>query len=522
VIRDGCEITVAPSELVLGDVMLLRPGERAATDGAIKSGRTSLDLSAITGESVPVEAEPGSDVHAGAINGGGAIEVEVTALARDSSLARIVHIVEEAQERKGAGQRLADRIARPLVPAIMVLAAAVAGIGSLLGDPMLWVGRALVVLVAASPCALAIAVPLTVVAAIGAASRQGALVKGGAAVEELGRTKMIALDKTGTLTRNNPEVVETVTAAGTTEIDALQTAAALEARSEHPLAKAILTAAGDRLPEAEAVTAVAGHGLHGSIGDAKIRLGKPGWIEPGRLADDVARLQGAGATVVLLERDDTLMAAIAVRDELRPEAPEAVGLMRRLGIETAMLTGDNQRTANALAAEAGIRTVHAELLPEDKARLLPELAHGRSIAMVGDGVNDAPALATADIGIAMGAMGTDVAIETADVALMGEDLRHLPQVLAHSRRAHKIMVQNIGLSLVIIGTLIPLAALGVLGLATVVFIHELAEVLVILNAIRAARTQPLIGAHASWRADTDQPAASLTFRRVTAVPNRSA
>lgn len=486
VIRNGAEVTVSPDDLVIGDLMVLRPGERAATDGAITAGRTSLDLSAITGESVPVEAGPGSDVYAGAINGGGAIEVEVTALAAESSLARIVHIVEEAQERKGAGQRLADRIARPLVPAIMVVSAAVAGFGALLGDPMLWLERALVVLVAASPCALAIAVPLTVVAAIGAASRQGALVKGGAAVEELGRIKVIAFDKTGTLTRNKPEVVEVVTVAATTAVDALQTAAALEARSEHPLAQAILIAAGT-VPPARDVTAVPGYGIHGRLGEAELRLGKPTWVDPGPLTDDVARMQGAGATVVVLECDGGVQAAIAVRDELRFEAPEAIQLLRRLGIEVAMLTGDNKLTADALADQAGITNVQSELLPEDKARLLPELARGRAIAMVGDGVNDAPALATADIGIAMGAMGTDVAIETADVALMGEDLRHLPQVLAHSRRARRIMLQNIGFSLIIIASLIPLAVLGVLGLATVVVMHELAEVLVILNAMRAAR-----------------------------------
>uniref|UniRef100_A0A5Q5BH99 Heavy metal translocating P-type ATPase n=2 Tax=unclassified Mycobacterium TaxID=2642494 RepID=A0A5Q5BH99_MYCSS len=493
VLRGGTEITVAPEDLVVGDLMVIRPGERAATDGIIRSGQTSLDLSAITGESVPVEAGPGSDVHAGAINGGGAIEVEVTAVAADSSLARIVHIVEDAQERKGAGQRLADRIARPLVPAIMGLAALIAALGALFGDPMLWLERGLVVLVAASPCALAIAVPLTVVAAIGAASRQGALVKGGAAVEELGRIKVIALDKTGTLTRNQPQVVEVVTVdGGVGRAEALTLAAALEARSEHPLAQAILSAAGDA-PAAADVTAVPGHGLHGHLDGHQLRLGKPTWVDPGVLADDVARLQAAGATVVVLARDDVSLAAIAVRDELRPEAAEAVTLLKGLGMTVAMLTGDNIRTADAVAADAGITTVHAELLPEDKAALLRRIAAGKPIAMVGDGVNDAPALATANIGIAMGAMGTDVAIETADVALMGEDLRHLPQVLAHSRRARRIMVQNIAFSLAIIAVLIPLAAFGVLGLATVVFIHEAAEVLVILNAIRAARTHTLPG-----------------------------
>ncbi|MCF6388812.1 cadmium-translocating P-type ATPase [Mycobacterium sp. MBM] len=492
VLRDGAETSLSPDDLVVGDIMVIRPGERAATDGTIRSGHTSLDLSAITGESVPVEAGPASPVFAGAINGGGAIEVEVSAVAADSSLARIVHIVEEAQERKGAGQRLADRIARPLVPAIMALSALVAAAGAVLGDPMLWLERALVVLVAASPCALAIAVPLTVVAAIGAASRQGALIKGGAAVEELGRIKVIALDKTGTLTRNQPQVVEVITLPEVGRTEALILAAALEARSEHPLAQAILNAAGDKKIATD-VIAVPGHGLHGTLDGRRLRLGKPSWVPPGALAGDIARLQTAGATVVVLARDDLTVAAIAVRDELRPEAAEAVNLLKDLGITVAMLTGDNSRTAEAVAADASITAVHSELLPEDKAALLSGLAKGRPIAMVGDGVNDAPALATADIGIAMGAMGTDVAIETADVALMGEDLRHLPQVLAHSRRARRIMMQNIAISLAIITILIPLAALGILGLATVVFIHEFAEVLVILNAIRAARTHTLPG-----------------------------
>ncbi|WP_439957231.1 heavy metal translocating P-type ATPase [Nocardia inohanensis] len=485
VLRNGRETKVAPSELVIDDVIVLRPGERAATDGVITAGRTSLDLSAITGESMPVEAGVGEVVSAGVINGGGAIEVRVTAAASDSSLARIVHLVEEAQERKGSGQRMADRVARPLVPAILVLAAAVAGIGALLGDPLLWLERALVVLVAASPCALAISIPLTVVAAVGAASRQGALVKGGAAVEELGRIRVVALDKTGTLTRNAPEVIAVV---ADDERSALAVAAALEARSEHPLARAVLAAAGPEVAAAQNVTAVAGNGLTGTLEGRWLRLGKPGWIEPGRFAADVEHWQGEGATVVLLECDGAVTAAIAVRDELRPEAAESVRLLRALGIEVAMLTGDNRRTAVALGAAAGISAVYADLLPADKARLVTELGGGHRIAMVGDGVNDAPALATADIGIAMGAMGTDVAIETADVALMGEDLRQLPQLLERSRRTRRIMVQNIALSLAIIAGLIPLAAAGVLGLAPVVFLHEFAEILVIVNAIRAARS----------------------------------
>ncbi|ASO20617.1 Cd2+/Zn2+-exporting ATPase/cation-transporting ATPase G [Actinoalloteichus hoggarensis] len=492
-LRDGVETPVSPEDLRVGDRLLLRPGERAATDGVIRLGRTTLNLSAITGESMPIEAGPGAVVHAGAINGGGAIEVDVTARASDSSLARIVRIVEEAQDRKGPGQRLADRIARPLVPAIMVAALLVAGVGSMLGDPLLWLERALVLLVAASPCALAISVPLTVVAAVGAAGRHGVLIKGGLALEELGRVDAVALDKTGTLTRNAPQVVAVLSAS--TDIgraDILAAAAALESRSEHPLACAILDAAED-VRAADDVTAVPGHGLRGSRDGVTSRLGRPGWIDAGPLTEDVERLQAAGTTVVLVEHDHTLLGAIGVRDELRPEAAEVVDRLRGMNIDVAMLTGDNTRTAAALAAQAGIRTVHAELRPEDKAALLEELRRNGRTAMVGDGVNDAPALATADVGIAMGAMGTDVAIETADVALMGEDLGHLPQTLVHARHARTIMLQNVGFSLAIIAVLVPLGAFGVLGLASVVFIHELAEVLVILNAVRAARIAALPG-----------------------------
>ena len=488
VLRDGAETVIAPSELRLGDRMVVKPGARVATDGVIRTGRTAMDLSAITGESMPVEAGPGQDVFAGAINGNGALEVEVTATAEDNSLARIVAIVEAEQSRKGAAQRLADRIAQPLVPGIMIAAALIAVLGSLLGEPATWIERALVVLVAASPCALAIAVPVTVVAAIGAASKLGVLVKGGAALEALGRIRGIALDKTGTLTANQPAVIEVATVDGITREQVLSVAAALEARSEHPLARAILAAADDLTPATD-VEAVTGAGLTGRLDGHPVRLGRPGWLEAGSLAAEVERMQHAGATAVLVERDGHTLGAIAVRDELRPEAVKVVANFRREGYHVAMLTGDNTRTAAALAAEVGIGAVHAELRPEDKARHVEQLRSERSTAMVGDGVNDAPALATADLGIAMGAMGTDVAIETADVALMGEDLRHLSQALAHARRSRRIMLQNVGLSLAIITVLMPLALLGVLGLATVVLVHEVAEVFVIANGVRAGRTR---------------------------------
>ncbi|AYA27446.1 cation-translocating P-type ATPase [Rhodococcus pyridinivorans] len=490
VLRGGREQTVAPAELVLGEIMIVKPGERLATDGTIRTGRTALDTSAITGESVPVEAAPGSEVFAGSINGTGVLEVEVTAGAQDNSLAKIVRIVEAEQSRKGEAQRLADKIAKPLVPGVMVAAALIAAIGSVFGDPLVWIERALVVLVAASPCALAIAIPVTVVAAIGAASKLGVLVKGGAALEALGRIRTVALDKTGTLTRNRPEVIDVATTGGATRGDVLNVAAALEARSEHPLAAAILAAVDDYTP-AEDVDAVPGAGLTGHVGGIPARLGRPGWIDPGPLAADIERMQHAGATAVLIECDGALIGAVAVRDELRPEARDVVAELRRDGYTVAMLTGDNERTARALAAAVGIDEVHADLRPEDKARIIDTLRGTRPTAMVGDGVNDAPALATADLGIAMGAMGTDVAIETADVALMGEDLRHLPQALQHARRSRTIMLQNVGLSLAIITVLMPLALFGILGLAAVVLVHEIAEIIVIANGVRAGHARSL-------------------------------
>ena len=355
VLRAGSPVTVAPAELVIGDLMRVKPGERIATDGIITHGRTAVDVSAITGESVPVEAGPGDEVFAGSINGTGALTVEVTTTAADNSLAKIVQIVEAEQSGKGNAQRLADRIASPLVPAIMIAAAAIAVLGSLLGDPATWIERALVVLVAASPCALAISVPVTVVAAIGAASRIGVLIKGGAALEALGRVRTVALDKTGTLTANRPTVVDIATTtspdgriAGRARVVAV--AAALEAHSEHPLAQAILAAHGDRTTTATGVQAVPGAGLTGLIDGRPARLGRPGWIEAGPLHEPVTAMQAGGATAVLVEHDGQLIGAVAVRDELRPESREVIDRLHDSGTTVAMLTGDNTRTAHAIAA----------------------------------------------------------------------------------------------------------------------------------------------------------------------------
>lgn len=486
VLRLGVEHVIDPNDLMIGDRLVVRPGERLATDGTILTGRTTLDTSALTGESVPVEAGIGDAVFAGSINGTGPLEVQVTSTALDNSLAKIVHIVEAEQSRKGPSQRLADSIAKKLVPGILILATLIAVYGFIVGEPMLWIERALVVLVAASPCALAISIPVTVVASVGAASKFGVLIKGGAALEQLGKIRSIALDKTGTLTRNEPVVIDVAAIESSSSARVLWLAAGLEARSEHPLARAILTASDSAAPIND-VDSIPGSGIHGTFDGKQIRLGRPGWIDPGTLTNEVQSMQQQGATAVLIEEDGRVIGAIAVRDELRPETKAVITNLTAAGYTTAMLTGDNHLTAQALGHQAGITTVHADLRPEDKATIIRALRQTHPVAMVGDGVNDAPALATANVGIAMGAMGTDVAIETADVALMGEDLNHLVTVLAHARRSRRIMLQNVGMSLMLIAILIPLALLGFLGLAAVVLIHELFEIVVIANGVRAGK-----------------------------------
>ncbi|NQX26873.1 cadmium-translocating P-type ATPase [Microbacteriaceae bacterium VKM Ac-2854] len=488
VLQSGVSAQVPARELTVGQVMVVRPGERIATDGVVRSGRSSLDTSAITGESIPVEVEPGDAVSAGAINNAGVLEVEATAAGTDNSLTTIVELVEKAQTEKGERARLADRIARPLVPGVLILAALVAIVGSLLGDPEVWITRALVVLVAASPCALAISVPLTVVAAIGAASKFGVIIKSGAVFERFGTVRHVAVDKTGTLTRNEPAVTAVLTANGVTEAQALAWAAALEQHSTHPLASAI-TAAAPGTPAAADVTEQAGHGIDGTVDGSTITVGSPRWLDAGDLADRVAALEEQGMTVVIVHRDGSPVAAIGVRDELRPEVPDVVRTLTGQGVGVTMLTGDNARTARALATQAGISDVRAELRPEDKATAIAELSKAGPVAMIGDGINDAPALAGADIGIAMGATGSDAAIESADVAFTGHDLRLIPRAFDHARRGRRIINQNIILSLLIITALLPLALFGVLGLAAVVLVHEVAEVIVILNGLRAARTR---------------------------------
>src|SRR5690625_148363 len=488
VLRDNTAIDVPASEIRIGDVLRVRPGERIATDGTVSAGRSSLDTSAITGESIPVDVTVGESVLAGAINTSGVLEITASAPGTDNSLTTLVGLVEQAQNDRGERARLADRIARPLVPGVLILAVLVGLIGSIFGDPEMWITRALVVLVAASPCALAIAVPVTVVSAIGAASKFGVIIKSGAAFEQLGTLRRVAVDKTGTLTRNEPSVTAIDTIEGVTREKVLGLAAALEQHSTHPLALAITSAAA-KIPEATNVSEEAGHGLTGQIDGQDIQVGSPRWLTPGVFAESVEVMESAGQTCVIVTANAEVIGAIGVRDELRPEAAEAVAQLQDQGLEVMMLTGDNNRTAHALASAAGIDDVRAQLRPEDKAAEIAQSVQQRPTGMIGDGINDAPALATATVGIAMGATGSDAAIESADVAFTGHDLRLIPQALAHARRGRAIMNQNIVLSLAIIAVLLPLANTGTLGLAAVVLVHEVAEVIVIGNGLRAARTQ---------------------------------
>lgn len=509
----GSRRTIPAREIRPGMRLTVPAGGRVPTDSLLHDARATVDSSAVTGESIPVEVSAGGEVLAGVIAVGAPMTVTATAPGDDNSLTAVVRLVEDAQAEKGERARIADRIARPLVPGVLVLAAVVACAGSLFGDPVEWITRALVVLVAASPCALAISVPVTVISAIGAASRFGVVVKSGAAFERLGAIERVAIDKTGTLTRNDPTVTEVVVAEGAAARghdagDVLDWAAALEHDSTHPLATAIIAGARDRRDRstsgragssagaavADRGVAVAvdvaehpGIGLSGTVGGARISVGNPRSLDPGELADDVERLEAAGNTAVVVHSDGAPVGVIAVRDELRPEAADAIAALREAGMDVVMLTGDNRRTARALAASAGIDDVRAELSPRDKADAIAGM--DGHVAMIGDGVNDAPSLASADVGIAMGATGSDAAVESADVAFTGHDLRLLPRALDHARRGRRIMEQNIALSLLIIVGLLPLALFGVLGLASVVLIHEVAEIVVILNGLRAAQAK---------------------------------
>lgn len=488
VARAGTNESIPAEQVRRGNVLVVGAGDRVSTDGTVEVGHSWLDTSAITGESIPLEVAPGDAVAAGSVNTSGTLRITAVADGRDNSLTQMVELVEQAHADKGERARLADRIARPLVPLVLLAAALVAAFGFVIGDPQTWVERALVVLVAASPCALAIAVPVTVISAIGSASKLGVIIKSGAAFEQLGTIRTVAFDKTGTLTRNEPRVVATHAINGHTDAEILALAAALEATSAHPLAAAVVAASPDH-PAASDVHEHAGHGVTGMVGGRRVRVGSPRWVAPNDLSEQADAMASQGMSLIVVEVNDRACGVIGIRDELRPEAAQAIAALHQQGVSTVMLTGDNTRTAQAIASEAGIRQVHAETLPQDKADHIRHSMVTTPTAMIGDGINDAPALASATVGIAMGASGSAAAVESADVAFTGHDLRLLPQALAHARRGRAIMTQNVVLSVALIAILFPLALFGVLGLAAVVLVHEVAEVIVIANGLRAIRTQ---------------------------------
>jgi Cd2+/Zn2+-exporting ATPase len=496
--RGGAEIELPVSEVQIGDEVIVRPGARLPVDGEVVAGRSAVDQAPVTGESAPIDKAPGDAVFAGTINGEAALEVRVTRLAKDSTLARVTQMVEEAQGQKSPTQQTLERFERYYVPAVLVGALLVIVVPPLFGAP---IGesflRAMTLLVAASPCALALGAPATILAGVAQAARNGVLVKGGAHLENLGRLRAIALDKTGTVTHGQPEVTD-FTALPGSGLDAtgvLSLAAAVESRSAHPLAQALGRAAeaqGLALPEATGVEAITGRGLRGLVGGESVLVGsaalmtEAGIPVPRDAESQAAAWQAEGKTVMLVARDGTVAGELAVADTLRPSVREVMARLHREGVaHTIMLTGDNAGVAEAIARQAGISDYRAGLMPEDKLDAIRELIgrYGR-VGMVGDGVNDAPALANATVGIAMGGAGTDVALETADVALMADDLAKLPFAVGLGRATRAIIIQNLALALGVIAMLVVVSLTGAAGIGFAIVFHEGSTIAVVLNALR--------------------------------------
>ena len=498
VLREGREETVKAVDLRRGDVIVVRPGEGVPTDGVIREGTTAVDESPVTGESIPVDKGPGAAVFAGTLNRHGAFVMEAMATFEDNTLARIVHLVEEAQEQKGRIQDFIERFGRRYSPTVLAAALALLTVPPLFGQPFIpWALRAIVLLVAAAPCALVMSTPVAAAAGIGTAGRHGVLIKGGIHLENLGRVSVVAFDKTGTLTEGMPEVTNIISLTGGDAGEILRLAAGVERLSEHPVAGAVVRKAQERsepLPTVAYFEALPGLGATGVIDQRRIRVGSLSLVSGAGIAvppdarEQTLRLQEEGNTVIAVAADQTLIGLVAVRDKIRPHASAALRALRQIGIRTVMLTGDNAQTAKAIGREVGVDEIHAELRPDEKVEQIRRLEHERGlVAMIGDGINDAPALASATVGIAMGVAGTDAAIEAADVALMGDDLSKVAYALRLGRAARAISVQNILFSLLILGVLIPGAVLGALSVVAAVFAHEISELLAVANGLRVAR-----------------------------------
>lgn len=513
--RDGAIVTVAVAELVTGDIVAVRPNERLPADGIVMVGTTSVNQAPVTGESVPVDKEPSADpqaalaafdrvppenrVFAGTINGSGAIDVLVARPAGESTMARVVQMVTDAEAQRSPTQQFTEKFERIFVPAVLALVGLLM-LAFLVVDESFSASfyRAMAVLVAASPCALAISVPSAVLSGIARAARGGVLVKGGAPLENLGTLTSIAFDKTGTLTEGKPKLTDALAADGATEAELLLIALAVEEHSDHPLASAVVSGAKQRLGNAASalvasdIKSITGRGVQATIGADVIHIGKPimfseidGLPMPAALEESNRRLVESGRTTMVVRQGERYLGVLGVMDTPRPVAGEVMVALRKLGIERLiMISGDNQQVADAVAKTVGLTEARGDLMPEQKVAAIKDLAqkHGK-VAMVGDGVNDAPAMANATVGIAMGAAGSDVALETADVALMADDLAQLPFAVGLSRSTSRIIKQNLWVSLGVVAVLIPATILG-LNIGTAVLFHEGSTLLVVINALR--------------------------------------
>ncbi len=483
-------------EIAVGEVCIVKPGERIALDGHVLSGSSFVNQAPITGESLPVEKKPGDEVFAGTINYDGYLEIRVTKRAQDTTLARIIHLVEEAEAHKAPSQRFVDRFARYYTPAVVLVALLVATVPTIFFGAAFaeWFSRALALLVIACPCALLISTPVSIISAITSAARHGVLIKGGVYLEELGQIQTIVFDKTGTLTTGQLTVSDIIPTDSLSPAEVLRIAAALERKSQHPIAQAIVRAyeeraAGEPLPDAQEFLSLTGQGVQAKLGGTLYRVGRPQLFNADGLAHNFA---SQAKTVIGVGTPERLLGLITIADTIRPQARQTVQRLKDLGIEVVMVTGDNEATARAVAQHLGITHYHAGVLPEQKVH---EIEHLRSeygrVAMVGDGVNDAPALAAATVGIAMGAVGSDAALETAHVALMGDDLSKLPYLVELSRRARRVIQQNIFFSILTKLTLGLGVFPGYVTLVLAVLVGDMGASLAVTgNALRLARVKP--------------------------------